>query len=393
MRWDLLRHRFDEASRWMAVATVFSLVVSTALCTITVILFLVFWVASGNCRSKLEQIPAKAVALWSTALLTMLAFGVLYSSATYPEALDTLRSYRELLYIPLLLTAFNEPQWQRRGYHAFLIAMGLTLILSYAKLFKWLPLGPPEQEYTVFKGRIAHSLLMAYAIYLCAEHFVQMPRQRWLWGIAIALGLGNLLFMISGRTGYVVYFTLTMLFMYRHWRWRGLAASGLLVFGLILFAYHSSDVFRSRMDETASVLTDHQAAITLGEVRVEFYANTLRLISKHPLWGGGTGSFIPEYAKLVREKNLYPTNNPHNEFLLIATQIGLIGVILLWLLGYHQWRLSYALRPEFVGAAQGLVVTMGVGSLFNSLLLDFTEGHFYACLTGICYGSIKSRRD
>jgi O-antigen ligase len=385
--WDTLRHRFDTAGRWMAVATAFSLVVSTALCTVTMVLFLAFWIASGHYREKLSQIQARPLALCSLALLAMLVIGVLYSAA------NTLRSYRELLYLPLLLTAFDDQKWQRRGYYAFLIAMLLILTLSYAKFLGWLPLGPPGQEYTVFKGRIAHSLLMAYTIYLLAQHFVQEPRRRWLWGLLIALGLVNLLFMISGRTGYLVFFALTILFMYQHWHWRGLLLSGLLVVGVAMLAYHTSDAFRGRMGQMISDITEDQppGTVTPGRVRLEFYANTLSLIARHPWLGGGTGSFVPEYAELVQEKRLYPTNNPHNEFLLITTQIGLVGLVLLLLLGYRQWCLSYALRPEFIAAAQGLVVTLAVGSLFNSLLLDFTEGHFYACLTGIYYGSFNRK--
>jgi hypothetical protein len=61
--WDTLRHRFGTASRWMAVATAFSLVVSTALCTVTMVLFLAFWIASSHYREKLSQIQARPLAL------------------------------------------------------------------------------------------------------------------------------------------------------------------------------------------------------------------------------------------------------------------------------------------------------------------------------------------
>ncbi|MGQ0657573.1 MAG: O-antigen ligase family protein [Chromatiales bacterium] len=393
MDWYSWRRRCDEASRWMAVATAFSLVVSTALCTVTMVLFLVFWIAGGGYRAKLARIQAQPIAISSLALLLMLMLGVAYSSAAPAQALDTLRSYRELLYIPLLLTVFNEPQWQRRGYYAFLIAMALTLIVSYAKFFGWLPFGDPHNENAVFKGRIAHSLLMAYAIYLSAEHFMQQGRWRWLWGSLAALGLVNLLLMIGGRTGYLVFFALIVLFMYRHWRWRGLLGSGLVVVGLVLIAAYSSDIFRARMGEMILDLKSPEApmAITPGRVRLEFYRSTLGLIMRHPMLGGGTGSFIPEYAELAKERDLYPTDNPHNEFLLITTQLGVLGLVLLLMLGYRQWRMSYGLRPEYMAAAQGLVVTMAVGSLFNSLLLDSTEGHFYALLTGICYGSFNGK--
>src|SRR5919106_2228740 len=176
--WDSLHPRLDRAAKWMAVATSFSLVVSTALCSVTMILFLGFWIAAGCYREKLRLIRANPIALWSVALFMMFFVGILYSSASVAESLETLRKYRELLYIPLLLTAFNEPQWQRRGYYAFFIAVASMLLLSYAKLLGLLPLGPPEQEYTVFKNRIAHSILMAYLIYLSAQHFMHNSRWR-----------------------------------------------------------------------------------------------------------------------------------------------------------------------------------------------------------------------
>jgi hypothetical protein len=67
--WATLRHRFDTAGRWMAVATAFSFVVSTALCTVTMVLFLGFWIASGHYREKLSQIQARPLAFCSLALL------------------------------------------------------------------------------------------------------------------------------------------------------------------------------------------------------------------------------------------------------------------------------------------------------------------------------------
>jgi len=41
--------------------------------------------------------------------------------------------------------------------------------------------------------------------------------------------------------------------------------------------------------------------------------------------------------------------------------------------------------------AQGLVVAIAVGCLFNSLLLDSTEGHLFALFVGIYYANLKQR--
>jgi len=42
--------------------------------------------------------------------------------------------------------------------------------------------------------------------------------------------------------------------------------------------------------------------------------------------------------------------------------------------------------------ARGLVLVMVIGCMLNSLLLDHTEGLFYAWLTGVLYGGLKSGR-
>jgi O-antigen ligase len=39
------------------------------------------------------------------------------------------------------------------------------------------------------------------------------------------------------------------------------------------------------------------------------------------------------------------------------------------------------------------VLTMAIGCLFNSLLLDHTEGLLYAWLTGVLYAGLQSKRD
>jgi len=39
------------------------------------------------------------------------------------------------------------------------------------------------------------------------------------------------------------------------------------------------------------------------------------------------------------------------------------------------------------------VLTIAVGCLFNSLLLDHTEGLLYAWLTSVLYAGLQSQRD
>jgi O-antigen ligase len=91
---------------------------------------------------------------------------------------------------------------------------------------------------------------------------------------------------------------------------------------------------------------------------------------------------------------MFSTQNPHSEYLMIAVQTGLIGVGLLLDLFWQQWRLAPRLTsPMECHLARGLVLTIAAGCLFNSLLLDHTEGLLFAWLTGVLYAGLQSQGD
>src|SRR4029077_10250350 len=88
-----------------------------------------------------------------------------------------------------------------------------------------------------------------------------------------------------------------------------------------------------------------ERAITSTGLRLEFYQNSLDIVAQHPFAGVGTGGFPVAYAKQVAGTNKVKTHNPHNEFLHMATQVGILGVLLLIALFVSQWRLASSLRP------------------------------------------------
>jgi O-antigen ligase len=75
------------------------------------------------------------------------------------------------------------------------------------------------------------------------------------------------------------------------------------------------------------------------------------------------------------------SDNPHNEYLLQSGAGGLpaLALFLLWL----ALPLRLALRPSagpWAGTLGCVTVAFAVGCLFNSLLLDFVEGHLYGAV-------------
>ena len=83
--------------------------------------------------------------------------------------------------------------------------------------------------------------------------------------------------------------------------------------------------------------------------------------------------------------------NPHNEYLNIAIQLGVVGVLAMLYMFYCTWRLAPALPTSHErGLARGLVITFVIGCLFNSLLMDHAEGLFFAWATSVLFGGLNS---
>lgn len=382
----------ETARRTLAVSIGFSIPISTALTNILCPLALLLILAEKPHKEKFHGLLHHPVASIALLLFAVMLLGFSYTSVSWSDAGLMLDKYRELLYIPLFIIIFRDDKTRQWGLYAFLSAMGLTLFLSYLMaLTGWdLGKGTPETPF-VFKNYITQSLLMALATYLVAVQVWKENRWTGLRSVVVALAIYNILFMSEGRTGYLVLFCLILLFSYQVYQLRGLFIGSVILIIISFFIYIHSDVVQNRVNKLSENLRNYQQGETETSVglRLEFYQNSLVLIAKNPLLGTGTGSFSYEYQKLAQPQGIHFTTNPHNEYLMIAAQWGLIGSGLFIYLLYQMWQNTRRLTPQSLWMARGLVVAMAVGCLVNSLLLDTTEGHIFAYLTGVFYGGLS----
>jgi O-antigen ligase len=388
----------DRTAQWAAVGVGLTIPMTVALNNAFLALTVLAWLASGHYREKFGVFkhPASFAAL---VLYGLLVLGALYGDALGDAAMLHLRKYADLALIPVFLYIFRDPQTRRHATAA--LALGLAFVLTLSYLLKLgLPLEIPsalgDQAYPiVFKKHLTHNILMAFAALLYTWLALSAASQglRLAWGALAILAVVNVTLMVQGATGYVVLCSLLLLLGYRRIGPRGLAGAivGVTVLATALMMY--TNPFQQRIYKIASELEawrpDEPAQASTGW-RLEFYRTTLSIIADHPLTGVGTGGFAQAYAAKIRDTDRTPTQNPHNEFLLMWTQLGVVGLaVFIWLF-YRQWRLAAHLPTRLERElAYGLVVTMVIGCLLNSLLLDHTEGLFYAWLTGVLYGGLK----
>jgi O-antigen ligase len=376
----------QTATYWLIIVACLCTLLPTAFMSVTTGLMVLAWLLSGTYKAKFSRIKNNPAALVTLALFTMYLIGTLYSSATWDYSLKFLMKYQKLLFIPLIISVVSTEKHRTLALNIFLYGAIAVLIISW---LMWLGIVPPHtdmgQGYYVFKGRIAHNIFMSFALYLMLHKALESRHlMRYLWLALSALALLNIIFLVNGRTGQITMLALFFLFLYEIWGIKTLAICAIVsILGLsFLIAEHALP--HSRLTDI-ELEADKGTSTSAGQ-RIEMYQSTLTLIKRHPIFGGGTGSLENEYKTFIAQKKegLERLPNPHNQFLLTAQELGLIGLVMLVAMWVSHWISSYKITDNHHAyALRGLVLTIAIGSLFNSLLLDASEGKFYCLLAGV----------
>jgi len=322
----------------------------------------------------------------------LLALGLSYSSAPFNEAFWVLSKYQQLLYFPLLLLLFKHSLAQRWGESVFLWGLSAVLLFSYLGAADIWVL-KPEHPAIPTKNRITQSILLALGVYLCLNQLRYSKLSKNLTGflyLFVVLATANILFICQGRSGYLVLAALLLL-----WIWQSRHAQRGLFLGLGVLAllaafslsYYLSTGFAQRIDELWIALFEPNTVISSSSLRLEFLKNSWQLIQQQAWWGSGTGSFAHEYRLAFADTWTLASHNPHNEYLHLWVQLGLVGLLLLpTFLVWMYWQTQNLARQQG-DKIQALLMMLAVGCLFNSLLLDFTEmtvfvyllAHIWSC--------------
>ncbi|MDF0674659.1 MAG: O-antigen ligase family protein [Nitrospira sp.] len=393
-----------RAAGWTTTALGFTIPLWVVADGILVVLLVLCWAASGGWRERLRRMTANPVALTALLLFGWLLAGSFWGLGTPDERMLAVKKYADLLLIPLLISMAVDAQERNRAISALAASLLVTLALSFILGLGFLPTGGfikgEMGNPFVFKKHTTHNVLMAFGALLFALLAWKSSHRwvRWGWGSASVLAAGNVLLMVQGRTGYVVLAGLAILAFHMTFGWRGILASMVALSVTFSTAYQVSSAFHERVNLAVSSVTQWNPKVAVVDDpigwRLEYFYHTAEIIQDHPLIGIGTGGFVQAYRARTEQAGLDVPPHPHNQYLFILAQVGIVGLgLLLWLF-VQQWRSASLTGDEtYRLLARGLVVTIAVGCFFNPFLVDHTEKLFYCLFSGLMYSGPDSQCD
>ncbi len=386
----------------------FSIAMPTAWVSVASAFLLFAWIISGKYSEKFKLIYKNPAAISVLILFSFYCIGSVYSSGNIKESGTFLLKYAKLLIIPIIISVVRTKKIRHNGMNAFLFGALILLSISY---FKWLGIIPmnlglhdlPDnsQGYLAFKNRIAHNILMSFLmfVFFCKAYF-DKTQWRWVWLVIALLSLIDLMYLVGGRSGQII--ALCFILFLPLYFYGKEAYKYLLIATISIFMLHKQlePLMPGRLLETSQEVSEHKSDVhlTSAGIRLEMYKNTLSLIKQSPFIGYGTGALRYEYNKLANTQDtlLKDVPNPHNQYLLTFFELGMAGFAALIFMFYRFWQHSNVIARSDTYAGmylKGVVLTIAIGSMFNSLLLDATEGKFYCVLTGLLLSAYTKKND
>jgi O-antigen ligase len=387
------RAKCDLFSKQCAVLLAFVVPLSTLLTHIVLSCLLIAWFLAGSLEKKLKIIikhPAAQASLW---LWGVFLAGACYSPAPSADIVAMLTKMGKLLYISFLLPLMQEEKWRRAAFWAFCGAMALSFGLSFVKPLVGLPFGKHFPGNCAFRNPIFTNFMMAFASFMAGHYFLDAlkanhKKNQIIWFALLVASVFYVCFMSTGRSGYAVFVGLWVLFSVQRFGFKGFVACIVGLTILLSLAFVGSTNFRDRLVLAVDNVEQYQEGnsdTSLG-LRLEFATQSWKLAKEHVWFGFGTGAFKQVYQKHAQENALVLTTNPHNEYLNVLMQVGLVGLAFFCGMFLVLFKTSFQLPAPERQFAQGMMLSMLIGCMGNSWLMDFVSGYLFVIMIAFCFG-------
>jgi O-antigen ligase len=332
-------------------------------------------------------------------LVVAILIGAVHGEAPWSEVKLGLLAWRRLLLLPLCLAVFDDDRAKNVALVVFLATCLVGTLISFATAFLGVGLtsklspGIAFHNYTVQSMTLALALGVCLAALVAPRHFAgnRLLQCAPLMAAIGALFLIDIAFVLASRSGYVAVIVMSVLLVATltpgKWTVKALAGAAIAVCICVIFV--SSTQVRARMAEAIHEIETVDAAATgthLGQ-RVVMWRNTLRMAADHPVFGVGTGGFESGYRPYARAApgwQGFDTDDPHNQFLKIQGEQGILGLAAFLFFIFRV--VTCPAATPYRQLALAAVAAWCATSLANSHFSTFTEGRLIFFWVGTMLG-------
>jgi len=346
-------------------------------------------VISPNLKERLTKLVKDRLVILSVIFFFVHVLGLLWTEDIEWGLIIVRKMAKFLIFLPILFSVIRLKDF---SFYIliFLISMFIVEVVSYLVYFEIIDkfLKARIDNPTPTMSHISFNPFLAISIYICLHEILfnkLISKERIIFYSLLAIMMSITMFITEGRAGHIAFFIVFGLLFIQYFGFkkiRSYLALTILIPLIFYGAYELSPNFNKRVNETiknASLFYSGELKNTSIGQRIVFSLNSLDLIKDNVMLGVGTGDYPREYLAInkINSPNIPPTVNPHNMYLLVTAQTGILG--LLSLISIFIYQINYAIKKSderYKNIALALPIIYLVIMFSDSYLL----GHFTTVL-------------
>ncbi len=384
---------------WLPALLAFFLPLSTSAISVLAICIALLWLCEGNFWQKIDEITSNPVVVSVLVFLCILAVGLCWSPDV-GAGLEVLQKRWKIILVPVFFTTVRR---ENRSLYVWAFLAGLTVAMS-ATFLAWFDLlhyaDVTPQHLTKKTFHVVYNPLLAFGIYLLFHEILwgRYSRVKQVVLSLLAAVMTFNMFITEGRTGQLVFFVLLGLLILQICKTNRLKAVCLTVAllpALFLTGYTTSPVFKQRVNTAwLEICQFEMNPDTSVGLRLLFWQNSWEIIRQHPVLGVGTGGFEQAYARINQQhhSSCVATDNPHNQYVLVATTVGVPGILALVMIFLVMFRQSVIMGGRWRQARVAFPLFFLIIMLTESYLKITETGLFFALFAAVFYRQAPDKR-
>ena len=348
------------------------------------------WIFEGGFNEKLKQIISSKWMLAVLALISYYGLAMLWGD-NHENSSWIFQRVPLLLMFIIFATANFKKKAFKFGAIAFLITTFISALIAIAidfgiiqELYNYTNMISLNNDHkSAFIKYNYHNLLLAFSALLCFYLLIEKQTKYPIILLLFILIYGWSIFSEAGRAGHLIFILFFILYSAYYIKQKALIVLGLLgLLSVILIgSYKFSHPFKVRIDEGVEVvLNKGKRPGKIKDIRYVFVQESISYIKEKPFLGYGTGSFGTIFNREVKSGHKFHTHTtPHNNYLYVWFELGIVGLILLLSIFYFQIRELIVLKNRFHRLILPLMfmIIMLVDSYFFIFILTTFYIYFY----------------
>ena len=376
----------DKVYQFLIIILAFLMPLTVFGANLIIIIICILWLFSGDYKSKFQIIISNKLLIASIVFFFIHVIGLLWTEDLIWGLHIIHKMWYFFLFFPILFT-ITRRRYVKYYITAFLLAVTVTEVSSYLVWFELVDpfRGATVENPTPFMSHISYNPILAFAIYLISHEVLfnkDMPLyKKYLYSLFTFTMTINM-FITGGRAGQVMFFAMLSILILQYFnsqKFKAILVILIIIPSIFITAYQASSIFQLRVNQGFKTVMNYSGnwESSLGS-RIGWTINSWSIILDNPIIGVGTGDFPTEYKKASDKTHHIPirswnTKNPHNMYILILVQLGLLGLVSFLAIFYYQIKWSFQSNNKYI---RDIGITLPLLFLLIMWSDSYLLGHF-----------------